>query len=242
MFSVFSATLALSLATAGVLSGICMYPPNGPPTSASQTDRVRFMTGLLPKLGAHVSVVLFLYHALVTLYFPTTGRYHESHEHAATLRTICPHAHHLHPSVFTWSQRTMLSLLTIFVGAMIRIAAYGGLGTNFTFQLGAPDRLVTGGIYRLVQHPSYTGLFMVIVGGLGVCYQWDSAAVACWMSDATFQQFRGIAGWGAVAVAIATMVFLRIRVSDEETMLRAKFGEEWERWHRRTARFVPGIF
>jgi protein-S-isoprenylcysteine O-methyltransferase Ste14 len=35
---------------------------------------------------------------------------------------------------------------------------------------------------------------------------------------------------------------LRLRILDEEDMLRGEFGEEWERWHRKTARLIPGIF
>jgi protein-S-isoprenylcysteine O-methyltransferase Ste14 len=34
---------------------------------------------------------------------------------------------------------------------------------------------------------------------------------------------------------------LAVRVRDEERMLRARFGKEWEDWHARTKRFVPGV-
>jgi len=32
------------------------------------------------------------------------------------------------------------------------------------------------------------------------------------------------------------------RTLEEEDMLRKAFGKEWEEWHAKTARFVPGIF
>lgn len=35
---------------------------------------------------------------------------------------------------------------------------------------------------------------------------------------------------------------LGLRIRDEERMLRARFGTEWEEWHARTKRFVPGVF
>jgi protein-S-isoprenylcysteine O-methyltransferase Ste14 len=35
---------------------------------------------------------------------------------------------------------------------------------------------------------------------------------------------------------------LRKRVREEETMLKKTFGNEWEPWHARTKRFVPGVF
>ena len=34
---------------------------------------------------------------------------------------------------------------------------------------------------------------------------------------------------------------LAFRVREEEAMLKKAFGNEWELWHARTARFVPGI-
>lgn len=235
MPSIFSATLALCVATAGVLSGICMYPPHGPPPTRFRTDRIRFMTGAFPKLVTHICTVAFLYHALVTLYYPPTAT------DAPVLSAICPYPHHLDANIVSWSPRTMLSLLTIFVGAIVRIAAYGGLGRNFTFELAAPDRLVTGGMYRFVQHPGYTGLAMVVAGGLGICYQWHTAAIACWMPDDLFYDLQWLAELGGLGVGVVGLSVLTIRVRDEERMLKERFGEEWEMWHRRTARFVPGI-
>ena len=32
------------------------------------------------------------------------------------------------------------------------------------------------------------------------------------------------------------------RVKDEEAMLKREIGTEWEEYHRRTARFIPGVF
>lgn len=44
-------------------------------------------------------------------------------------------------------------------------------------------------------------------------------------------------GFAATYVAI-----MSVRVREEEAMLRQKFGSQWEEWHQRTARFIPGIF
>lgn len=46
---------------------------------------------------------------------------------------------------------------------------------------------------------------------------------------------------GAIAGAIL-VVSLTVRIRDEERMLREKFGPEWEEWHAKTARIVPGLF
>jgi protein-S-isoprenylcysteine O-methyltransferase Ste14 len=32
------------------------------------------------------------------------------------------------------------------------------------------------------------------------------------------------------------------RVREEEEMLKKTFGKEWEEWHGRTARLIPGIY
>jgi protein-S-isoprenylcysteine O-methyltransferase Ste14 len=32
------------------------------------------------------------------------------------------------------------------------------------------------------------------------------------------------------------------RVKEEEMMLKSTFGKEWEVWHAKTKRFVPGLF
>ena len=32
------------------------------------------------------------------------------------------------------------------------------------------------------------------------------------------------------------------RVMDEEMMLKSTVGKEWEAWHAKTKRFVPGLF
>ncbi|KAF9891625.1 hypothetical protein FE257_003636 [Aspergillus nanangensis] len=227
-----STVLALAFVVAGALSGIAMYPPNAPPVTGFKKDRILWLTGFLPKLGTNVTVVVFLYHALVALFFPGGGD---------TLSTVCPHADHLNAQFFTWSLRTGTSLLLVFVGGIIRIIAYGGLGPNFTFELAAPDRLVTGGIYRFVQHPSYTGLGLVIMGALSLCYRRETAVVACSMPDAIFYGLQELSGLAPLVGGVVAFSLFAIRVRDEEMMLKERFGKEWERWHRRTARFVPWI-
>jgi protein-S-isoprenylcysteine O-methyltransferase Ste14 len=42
-------------------------------------------------------------------------------------------------------------------------------------------------------------------------------------------------------LAVATYG-LRLRISEEELMLKENFGQEWEEWHAKTARFIPGVW
>jgi protein-S-isoprenylcysteine O-methyltransferase Ste14 len=172
--------------------------------------------------------------------------------HTAGLAYCYPHippeilgygAHNgLNPTTITWSTATAVPLAAILgIGVPLRLAAYSGLGKNFTFALAEPDRLSTGGIYRYVQHPSYTGLLTLIVSTVALLGRLDGA-VSCWIPA----RFYGIAQWVDPVFALAGVGFvistIWMRVRQEEEMLKGKFGKEWEEWHARTARFVPWVF
>jgi protein-S-isoprenylcysteine O-methyltransferase Ste14 len=44
-------------------------------------------------------------------------------------------------------------------------------------------------------------------------------------------------------LVVAAMAFgLGMRIHDEEEMMRGEFGDEWEKWHKKTARLIPGVF
>jgi len=92
-----------------------------------------------------------------------------------------------------------------------------------------------------MQHPSYTGQAIVLAANLALFIRWDGA-VGAWISPGIVESLQG---WGSmVFTALGTLSVLGIitRVRDEERMLKAKFGKEWEEWHRRTKRFIPGVF
>lgn len=129
----------------------------------------------------------------------------------------------------------------MFLGAAIRLSAFGGLGRFFTFRLSTPDRLVTDGIYRFMQHPSYTGQALLMVPGLALVFNWE-AGPACFLDE---RVLGWLTGWGAAVMVLAMGVLvgvLGVRVRDEERMLKGKFGAEWVDWNRRTKRFIPGVF
>lgn len=78
------------------------------------------------------------------------------------------------------------------------------------------------------------------LGCVGLWCRWDGA-IACLLSEGVIERVEGL-GMAVIGVLgmVAVMV-LGVRVRDEERMLRERFGREWEGWHLRTARFVPGI-
>ena len=53
----------------------------------------------------------------------------------------------------------------------------------------------------------------------------------------------GVGVWSALLVGsgVSGLYTIWVRVKDEEAMLKGEFGREWEEYHRRTARFIPGV-
>ena len=79
--------------------------------------------------------------------------------------------------------------------------------------------LVTGGVYSVIRHPSYLGLF---VNSLG----WGLA-------------FRSGVG---VLLTVLTLVPLLARIRAEERLLRSQFGAEYDAYRARTSRLIPGLY
>lgn len=114
-----------------------------------------------------------------------------------------------------------LGLLLMIAGLTVRWRAVVTLGRYFspTVTIRDDHRLVRTGVYRLVRHPSYTGLFFGYLG-LGVAFgDWLSLAVA--------------------VVPNSVILWLRIRV--EERALLERFGEEYREYRAVTKRFVPWL-
>ncbi|KAL3432929.1 hypothetical protein BDV09DRAFT_117771 [Aspergillus tetrazonus] len=231
-----SSTFSIALLVAGYLNNRCVTPPNET-TSPHTTDRIRFLTTTPPLLFAHVANTAVFYQALVTLFSTGSPSDHE------TLVKLCPYPSHLDPSGSTvpWNRRTVGYLSLVAIGAFIRLGAYGGLGRNFTYQLAKPDRLITSGLYKYLQHPSYTGIVLLLAGYGGLVVNRFDTPIACLLPEPLLGLLKK---WelGLLLLAATVLVLsLIVRIRDEEKMLREKFGREWEVWHKKTARIVPWI-
>jgi protein-S-isoprenylcysteine O-methyltransferase Ste14 len=79
--------------------------------------------------------------------------------------------------------------------------------------------LVTDGIYSVIRHPSYLGLFLVSLG-------WVLA-------------FRSIVGLILTACLIPPLL---ARIRAEEALLLDQFGDEYRAYRSRTSRLIPGIY
>jgi protein-S-isoprenylcysteine O-methyltransferase Ste14 len=105
-------------------------------------------------------------------------------------------------------------------GGLLRIAPVFVLGRRFSglVAIQPEHRLVTGGLYKFIRHPSYLGLFILALG-------WGLA-------------FRSGVG---VVIAVLMLVVVIGRIESEERLLSETFGAEYEAYRNRTWRLFPYI-
>ncbi|KAJ5611951.1 Phospholipid methyltransferase [Penicillium herquei] len=228
--------LAAAMVLAAYLFDICATPPNPSPPKQDRpiTDRIAILIGSRshPAWVGHIATGFILYHALVTA-LPVIAPERTSQ--------VCPNAENRNIFLFQWSVSSAVGLSLIYFGSVIRIMAYGGLGRSFTFHLAPPDRLITTGIYKWIQHPSYSGLLFVLAGAHIIFGRWD-AGPACWLPEILLSELHGFGIYATTSIVIIGTSIITTRIRDEESMLKDKFGKEWEEWHARTRRVIPGIF
>lgn len=228
-----STTLAAAMIPAAYLVSLCGTSPNPSPDQKDRhtTERLGWIAGSFAVISRRISLAIMLYHVLLTI-LPTYAPAH--------MAQICPNPEARNPALFTWSATSASSLALIYFGTTLRLSAYGGLGQYFTFHLAAPGQLVTTGVYRWVQHPSYAGILPMALGSAGLFLRWD-ATPACWVAEETLSRLRGCGLGAVVAFFVLGSWGMMARVRDEEEMLKQHFGKEWEEWHAKTGRFIPGI-
>ena len=116
----------------------------------------------------------------------------------------------------------LLALCLLSGGLTLRWAAILTLGRLFTVDVAIhPDHVVVEkGLYRLVRHPSYTGLYLAFLG-LGLFF-------ANWLS--------------IVGLLFPITLALINRVVKEESALLASLGSEYADYCARSKRFIPWLF
>lgn len=147
----------------------------------------------------------------------------------------------VNPLFLTWNRTSAWVVPLTALAAYLRVRAFEELGKNFTFDLHDPDRLITSGLYSYVQHPSYTTAYFAMIGSTWWFTRADGIAGALLPPRVygLVEKYQWL--WHSF-VAVGMVAGLWKRVRNEENMLRAKFGAEWEEWHQKTPRFVPFLF
>ena len=129
------------------------------------------------------------------------------------------------PATAITSGRTALfwlGIVLIYAGIALRLYAIHTLGAYFTTTVAvAPEQaVVETGPYRLIRHPSYTGLLITMLGfGLSGYMNWLSLLV-----------LMGCA-----------LIGLSYRIYVEERVLQGQLGGRYQEYMRRTKRLIPFI-
>jgi protein-S-isoprenylcysteine O-methyltransferase Ste14 len=107
------------------------------------------------------------------------------------------------------------------IGGVLRLAPVFVLGRRFSglVAIQPEHRLVTNGLYGVIRHPSYLGLFVSVLG-------WALA-------------FRSGVG---VVIAVMMLVVLLARIKSEERLLSETFGAEYDAYRARTWRLIPYVY
>ena len=107
------------------------------------------------------------------------------------------------------------------LGGVLRIAPVFVLGQRFSrlVAIQPEHRLVTNGLYGIIRHPSYLGLFILTLG-------WGFV-------------FRSGVG---VAIAVLMLIVVLARIDAEERLLSETFGTEYDAYRARTWRLVPHVY
>lgn len=108
------------------------------------------------------------------------------------------------------------------IGLGLRAWAVAALGKYFrtTIELDKGQKVIQSGPYRLIRHPSYTGLILTCIG-LGIALQ----------NIVSF----------AIVAALPTVALLH-RIEAEEKALAAGLGAAYASYQERTKKLIPGIW
>lgn len=222
-------SLSVCILIATYTTYLCGTPPN--PTPYNSTKRDSLQTAVSPLalfVRRFANVFLGISHAYLCLTYPSPQP------------LLCPNPSNLAPYLFTWTPYSAIFIAIILGGSFIRLWAFSALGPNFTFRLAEPKKFITSGLYKYAQHPSYTGKALIICANLALIQRPDGI-VGCWLPKG-FVEAKLLWRVLCCLMMLGSISVFRKRVKEEETMMKDTFGEEWESWHARTKRFVPGLF
>ena len=113
-------------------------------------------------------------------------------------------------------------LVLMFLGLSLRIWAIQVLGKSFrtTVETHRDQQVCQDGPYRLLRHPSYTGILLICIG-FGV-------AVQNWLS--------------LLLAVVPPMIALLFRIRVEEKELAASLGSEYVAYQQHTKRLIPWVW
>jgi protein-S-isoprenylcysteine O-methyltransferase Ste14 len=117
---------------------------------------------------------------------------------------------------------TIIGSAVFALGFIIRWIAVYQLGKMFTVDVAIADEhlLKTNGLYKIVRHPSYLGL-VLIVAALGICLN---------------------SGLSLLIMFVPTFIAINYRIKVEEKALTGEFGEQYIAYKSRVKKIIPFIY
>jgi protein-S-isoprenylcysteine O-methyltransferase len=125
-------------------------------------------------------------------------------------------------TAWRWDLKTIAGLLLMVVGTALRVWSIRTLGRFFTATVRTQEhqQIITGGAYRIVRHPSYSGAFLAALGS------------ALFMHTMVAMAFT----------ALALLLAYNWRIKAEEKALLKEFGKEYRMYRKRTRKLVPFFY
>jgi protein-S-isoprenylcysteine O-methyltransferase Ste14 len=115
-----------------------------------------------------------------------------------------------------------IGVVVMLAGLALRFWAVSNLGAAFrtTIETDADQKIVQSGPYKLIRHPSYSGLLLMCLG-YGIALQ-------NWLS--------------VLAAVLLPLVALLYRIHVEEPALVSALGPEYAEYQKRTKKLIPWIW
>jgi protein-S-isoprenylcysteine O-methyltransferase Ste14 len=115
-----------------------------------------------------------------------------------------------------------LAVVIFSAGAVLRLWSFHTLGRYFTFvvQTSSDQPVISSGPYRVLRHPSYTGILLVIAG-LGF-------SMGNWLS--------------VLSLTVSGLIGLLYRISVEEKALENQLGERYREFAATRKRVIPFVW
>ncbi|KAI0353755.1 hypothetical protein OH77DRAFT_1497146 [Trametes cingulata] len=143
---------------------------------------------------------------------------------------LCPSAPPTLDPLLRMTPRFLVGVALVAVGTTLRIGAYRALGALFTFEvvLKEDHRLVTGGPYKFIRHPSYTGIALLLLGTHLIHFGQTGYVTYCDLDATPMAIFVNIWRLGS----LFTVLSLYRRCGIEDAQLRERFGAEWDMYNK----------
>jgi protein-S-isoprenylcysteine O-methyltransferase Ste14 len=132
-------------------------------------------------------------------------------------------AHNVTAASFAYTTALFgISLCLIWAGIGLRLWSFQALGRYFTFTvMTSPDQaVITTGPYRVLRHPSYAAILLILIG-IGI-------SLANWLSLAALIGF--------------VLIGLLNRIRVEEAALSATLGERYTNYASGRKRLIPFVW